>query len=299
MYQEKETMSTTVKTQLGVIGGSGIYQMDGVEVVKEHDIDTPFGKPSDKVTEAVIDGRTVYFIPRHGKGHRLLPQEVPYRANIYALKSLGVTHLLAVSAVGIMKEEIKPGDFVVPDQVFDRTKGMRDSTFFGNGCAGHITFADPFCSEMRELAISAAKTKGATVHESGAYICMEGPQFSTRAESIFYRETVSPAVIGMTAVPEVKLAREAEMSYAVIATATDYDCWNESEEDVSVEAVIAVLKANAEMANSIVKEVTSSLPETSSAEVFEAAKFAVMTPKEMIPEKTKQNLELLYGKYWK
>lgn len=291
-------MSEGIKTQLGVIGGSGVYQMDGVEIIKEHDLDTPFGKPSDKITEAKIEGRTVFFIPRHGKGHRLLPQEVPYRANIYAMKKLGVTHLLAVSAVGIMKEEINPGDFVVPDQVFDRTKGMRDSTFFGNGIAGHVTFADPFCDEMRSIAIKAAKTKGAKVHETGAYVCMEGPQFSTRSESVFYRDTLKPAVIGMTAVPEVKLAREAELSYAVIATATDYDCWHETEEDVSVEAVIAVLKANAEMANSIVKEVATSLPETSSAHSLSAAQFAIMTNPSLIPQKTKEDLELLYGKYW-
>lgn len=292
-------MSTTFKTQLGVIGGSGIYQMQGIEVIKEHDIETPFGKPSDVIVEGKIEGKTVFFLPRHGKGHRHLPQEVPYRANIYAMKKLGVTHLLAVSAVGIMKEEIKPGDFVVPDQVFDRTKGMRDSTFFGNGCVGHVTFADPFCPEMRDLAIKAAKTKGAHVHDNGAYICMEGPMFSTRSESVFYRKTLKPSVIGMTAVPEVKLAREAEMSYAVIATATDYDCWHEDEEDVSVEAVIKVLKANADMASKIVMEVAKTLPVESAAEALTAAKYAIMTSKELIPEQTRENLDLLYGKYWK
>ena len=286
------------KTLLGVIGGSGIYGVDGVEIVKKHKIDTPFGKPSDEITEVRIENKTVMFLPRHGSDHSILPQEIPYRANIYALKSLGVTHLLAVSAVGIMQENISPGDFVVPDQIFDRTKGIRQSTFFGQGCVGHVTFADPFCSELREIVVSSAKALNAEVHDTGAYVCMEGPQFSTRAESIFYRNTLKPAVIGMTAVPEVKLAREAEMSYAMLATATDYDCWHESEEDVSVEAVISVLKSNAKLANSVIKEVSKTLPEYSSADALSAAKYAIMTPKDKIPHQTIKNLELLYGKYW-
>lgn len=285
--------------RLGVIGGSGIYQMDAVKVVREHDLVTPFGKPSDPVIEGQIEGRTVYFIPRHGKGHRLTPSEVPYRANIHALKQLGVTHVLAVSAVGIMREDIKPGDMVVPDQVFDRTKGVRPSSFFGEGIVGHVSFADPFCDELRSVIIQSALAQGARVHKEGTYVCMEGPQFSTRAESRFYRETLRPAVIGMTALPEAKLAREAEMSYGMLALATDYDCWHETEEDVSVDAVMAVLKANAALANAIVKHLSETLPQTSSSACLSAASQAIMTHASAIPPNTREKVDLLYGKYLK
>lgn len=289
-----------VPAKLGVIGGSGVYQMDGAKVVKEHDITTPFGKPSDPVIETDLNGRAVYFIPRHGKGHRFTPSEVNYRANIYALKQLGVTHVLAVSAVGIMKENIKPGDMVVPDQIFDRTKGVRAASFFGEGCVGHMTFADPFCGELRGVITkAAAESKGAGgVHDGGAYVCMEGPQFSTRAESHFYRKTLAPAVIGMTGLPEAKLAREAEMCYGMLALATDYDCWHETEEDVSVEAVMAVLKANSDMANRIVKQVSAILPKEASCSCQSAAAYAIMTRPDVIPARTKENLSLLYGKYF-
>lgn len=288
-------MSYQVK--LGVIGGSGIYQMDGVKVVKEHTIKTPFGDPSDAVIEGQFEGKTVYFLPRHGRGHRFTPTEVNYRANIYALKTLGITHVLAVSAVGIMKEEIRPGDMVVPDQIFDRTRGHRESSFFGHGIVGHVAFADPFSAEMRQIIATAARAKTGRVHEGGTYVCMEGPQFSTRAESNFYRKTLAPAVIGMTAIPEAKLAREAELSYGMLALATDYDCWHETEEDVSVEAVLAVLKANGELANAIVKEIIRTLPATSVDPCLDAAKFAIMTARDKIPQQTKDNLKLLYGRY--
>lgn len=291
-------MSKAPKTSLlGVIGGSGIYQMDGVKIVREHDLVTPFGKPSDPVIEGQLDGRTVFFIPRHGKGHRYLPSEVPYRANIYALKQLGVTHVLAVSACGIMKEEIRPGDMVVPDQIFDRTKGIRNSSFFGEGIVGHVMFADPFCDGQRQTIIAAAKSNQARVHDGGSYVCMEGPQFSTRAESHQYRKTLSPAVIGMTALPEAKLAREAEMCYGMLALATDYDCWHETEEDVSVEAVLAVLKANANLANSIVKTIIKTLPQSTSCGCQSAAKHAIMTHPDRVPLATRQRLQLLYGAY--
>ena len=288
----------TKPVKLGVLGGSGVYQVTGVEVVKEHDINTPFGKPSDKVIEARIEGRPVYFIPRHGVGHVHLPSEVPYAANIYALKTLGVTHVMAVSAVGIMKKKINPGDMVVPDQIYDRTKGIRRSTFFGNGCAGHVMFADPFCNEMRHTILHGARECGATVHEGGTYVCMEGPQFSTRAESHSYRDNIKPVVIGMTAIPEAKLAREAEMSYGMLALATDYDCWKENEDDVSVEAVLAVLKANGEMANNIVKMVAKLMPEESSAPSLSAAAMAIMTHRDRIPAKTKEDLKVLFGQYF-
>ncbi len=290
-------MSTTRAVKLGVIGGSGVYQMSGVELVQEHSIQTPFGDPSDKVIEARVDGREVYFLPRHGKGHRLLPSEVNYRANIYALKSLGVSHVLAVSAVGIMKEFIRPGDMVVPDQIYDRTKGVRNSTFFGQGIVGHVEFADPFCSVFSDWIETAARSVTERVHRGGTYVCIEGPQFSTRAESIQYREVGRPAVIGMTGVPEAKLAREAEMAYGMLALATDYDCWHEHEADVSVEAVLAVLKANSTAANNIVKQIVRQLPASHTSPIFEAARYAILTAPEVIPEARKRDLALLYGKY--
>lgn len=290
-------MSVTLPVKLGVIGGSGVYQMSGVDVVKEHAISTPFGEPSDKIIEAQLDGRTVYFLPRHGKGHRFTPAEVNYRANIYALKSLGVTHVLAVSAVGIMKEFIQPGDMVIPDQIYDRTKGVRAGSFFGQGIVGHIEFADPFCPDLSDWIETAARRVTSRVHRGGAYVCIEGPQFSTRSESQHYRATFRPAVIGMTGIPEAKLAREAELCYGMLALATDYDCWHEHEADVSVEAVLAVLKANSENANSIVKEIVRSLPETHTSRIFEVAKYAIITSPAVIPEQRKKDLALLYGKY--
>jgi len=281
-----------------VIGGSGVYEMSGVEVVAEHDIETPFGKPSDMIVETRIECRSVYFLPRHGRGHIHLPSEIPNRANIFALKTLGVTHVLGVSAVGIMQEHILPGDMIVPDQLFDRTRGLRDATFFGDGIVGHVMFADPFCDELRAIAIQSAKDVGVTVHDGGSYVCMEGPQFSTRAESHFYRKTLKPSVIGMTAIPEAKLAREAEMCYAIIATGTDYDCWHEGEEDVTVEAIIEVLHQNADMAKAIVKKAAGILPETSSCECLSSAEFAIITAPDRISEAARERLKPLYGHYW-
>lgn len=294
---QKPSSQSPKKVVLGVIGGSGVYKMDGMEYVAEHNLATPFGAPSDSVMEAVIEGRSVFFLPRHGRGHRYLPSEVNYRANIHALKQLGVTHVLAVSAVGIMKDFIKPGNMVVPDQLFDRTRGSRENTFFGEGIAGHVMFGDPFCAEMRSLILAGAKTEKATVHDGGTYVCMEGPAFSTRAESNFYRKTLEPSVIGMTAIPEAKLAREAEMCYAMLALATDYDCWHESEEDVSVAAVMAVVKANATLANNIIKRVASLMPVTSTSEILSAAKYAIMTDITKIPENTRKKVQTLWGPY--
>lgn len=282
---------------LGVIGGSGLYQMEGAETVDEHHLDTPYGQPSDGVVETKLGGRTAFFLPRHGKGHRLLPSEVPARANIHALKQLGVTHVLAVSACGIMREEIEPGDMVVPDQIFDRTRGVRPSTFFGEGVVGHLPFADPFCEELRAVVIGAAREAGAKLHAGGTYICMEGPLFSTRAESNFYRDAVGAAVIGMTALPEAKLAREAEMCYAMLAMGTDYDCWHEDEEDVTIDQVLAVMKANGALANRIVAEVASRLPAESDCECLSAAQYAIVTDRAAIPKEAKERLRVLYGKY--
>lgn len=283
---------------LGVIGGSGIYEMQGAKIVKEHRITTPFGDPSDSIVEAEFAGRKAFFLPRHGKGHRLLPTEVNYRANIYALKTLGVNHLLAVSAVGIMTEKIARGDMVLPTQIYDRTKGMRANTFFGQGIVGHVSFAEPFCKDMQHLVAKNAKTCGARVHEGGTYICMEGPAFSTKAESMHYRKTIDAAVIGMTAIPEAKLAREAEMCYTLLALATDYDCWHETEEEVSIEAVLKVLKDNAALANRIVQETIQTLPKTSNCKCQSAAQYSILTAMAVVPEATKKNLAPLYGKYF-
>lgn len=282
---------------LGVIGGSGLYQMEGAETVGEHHLDTPYGAPSDVIVESSVGGRSVYFLPRHGKGHRMLPSEVPARANIHALKQLGVTHVLTVSACGIMREEIAPGDMVVPDQIFDRTRGLRPSTFFGDGVVGHLPFADPFCGEMRETIIDAGAAAGARLHAGGTYICMEGPLFSTRAESNFYRDAVGAAVIGMTALPEAKLAREAEMCYGMLAMGTDYDCWHEEEEDVTIDQVLAVMKANVALATRIVAEVAARLPAESDCACLSAAQFAIVTDRDAIPPQAKERLRVLYGRY--
>ncbi len=290
-------MTKPVPLRLGVIGGSGFYEMDGVTVVREREMDTPFGRPSDLLVETDIGGRAVVFLPRHGRGHRLLPSEVRYRANIHALKQLEITHVLAVGAVGIMKEHIRPGDMVVPDQVFDRTKGIRPSTFFGDGVAGHVAFADPFCEDLRSLVVRAARNRGAVVHEGGTYICMEGPQFSTRAESHFYRRAADATVIGMTALPEAKLAREAEMCYAVLSMGTDYDCWHEQEGDVEIESVLAIMKANTQTANAVVREVSGLLPETTDCECLHAARDAIITAPDAIPDEARQRLNVLYGHY--
>ena len=226
-----------------------------------------------------------------------MPSEVPARANIHALKQLGVTHVLAVSACGIMREEIAPGDMVVPDQIFDRTRGLRPSTFFGDGVVGHLPFADPFCGEMRETIIDAGAAAGARLHAGGTYICVEGPLFSTRAESNFYRDAVGAAVIGMTALPEAKLAREAEMCYGMLAMGTDYDCWHEEEEDVTIDQVLAVMKANGALATRIVAEVAARLPAESDCACLSAAQFAIVTDRDAIPPQAKERLRVLYGRY--
>ncbi len=283
--------------QLGIIGGSGFYQMPLAKIINEHSIKTPFGDPSDHVTEMDIHGKKVFFLPRHGKGHRFTPSEVNYRANIHALKELGVTHLIGLSAVGIMLEHISPGYMVIPDQLYDRTKGIRASTFFGDGVVGHVSFADPFCSPFRELMGSSANSITPRVHMGGVYVCMEGPQFSTRAESQLYRQTIHPAVIGMTAIPEAKLAREAEMCYGMLALATDYDCWHESEEDVNVDAVIQVLKENSVTANQVVAQIVANLPATWQCSCQSAAKNAIMTDPRYISQESREKLKILYGKY--
>lgn len=284
---------------IGVIGGSGLYEIEGLTDVEEQQIETPFGHPSDCFVTGILDGIRMVFLPRHGRGHRLLPSEVNYRANIYGMKLLGVDRIISVSAVGSMKEDIVPGHIVIPDQFFDRTQGKRASTFFGDGVVGHVQFADPICPGMARRVHDAAVKVGATVHQGGTYICIEGPNFSTRAESNIYRSW-GVDVIGMTNIPEARLAREAEICYATVALATDYDCWHDGHDDVSVEAVIAVIQQNVATARQIIRETVAGIAAGESAPVCgcgEALKFAVMTDSALIPDQTRAALQPLIGKY--
>lgn len=281
---------------LGVIGGSGLYEMEGLEGVEMVKLDTPFGEPSDSYITGVLDGVRMVFLPRHGRGHRLLPSEVNYRANIYGMKQLGVTRLISVSAVGSMREEIEPGHIVIPDQFIDRTNGSRQNTFFGNGIVAHVQFADPVCRDLSGVLEEAARRSGATVHRGGTYICMEGPAFSTRAESLLYR-SFGVSVIGMTNIPEAKLAREAEICYGVIALATDYDCWHESHEDVSVDAILAIIRQNVTMAKAIIRNSVGALAAERDCQCAEALRYAIITDRTIIPPVTRNNLDVIAGKY--
>src|SRR5213593_1954961 len=236
---------------IGVIGGSGLYQMAGLENVREVEVKTPFGKPSDKFVRGVLDGVGFLFLPRHGKGHRWLPTEVNSRANIFAMKKLGVERIISVSAVGSLRQEIAPGHVVIPDQFIDRTT-LRPSTFFGRGLVAHVSLADPFCKDLSAILAAAANSEGAKVHAGGTYLCMEGPQFSTRAESHLYRNW-GAHVIGMTNLQEAKLAREAEICFGTLALATDYDCWNQAAGDVEIENVLAVLRQNVALAQKTIQ----------------------------------------------
>ncbi|RME05965.1 MAG: S-methyl-5'-thioadenosine phosphorylase [Deltaproteobacteria bacterium] len=282
---------------LGVIGGSGLYEIAGLTEVEEIELSTPFGMPSDLFVSGRLHGRRVVFLPRHGRGHRILPHEINVRANIWGLKKLGVTTLLSISAVGSMKEEIHPGDIVIPDQLIDRTKG-RPSTFFGEGIAAHVGFADPYCEVWSRRLFEAAgeAAPDTRIHFGGTYVCIEGPQFSTRAESRLYRSW-GVSVVGMTNLPEAKLAREAEICYATLALATDYDCWHETEADVSVESVIALLQQNVATAKKIIEGVVSRLPEPRDCPCASALAQAIMTPADRIPPERKRELSILIGKY--
>ena len=277
----------------GVIGGSGLYELEGFEVEEERVVETPFGSPSDALIVGKLEGRPVAFLPRHGRGHRFSPSEVNYRANLFALKLAGATRVISVSAVGSMKEEIEPGHVVLIDQLIDRTVG-RKRTFFEGGVVGHVSFADPICEDLRQHLKRGCAEVGVTHHDKGAYVCIEGPQFSTRAESELFR-TWGVSVIGMTNLPEARLAREAEMSYATIALATDYDCWHQEEEAVSVEGVIAVLKQNVENAKKIIRATILGLPETNPSPARQALKGAIMTAPEAIPAELRATLEPLIG----
>ena len=285
------------KAEIGIIGGSGLYNMDGLTEVHEEKVETPFGSPSELFLLGKLEGRDVAFLARHGKGHRILPSELNFKANIYAMKKLGVTSILSVSAVGSLKEEHKPTDFVIPDQFIDRTFD-RTATFFGNGVVGHVAFGDPVCAIVSDVFAKACEEVGVVGKRGGTYVCMEGPQFSTKAESRLYRSWGAD-VIGMTNLQEAKLAREAEISYATLAMVTDYDCWFEGHDAVTVEQVIAVMHQNSGNAQKVVKAAVRMMPKDLSVSPAQtAAKFAIMTDRAMIPAETKQKLDVLYGKYW-
>lgn len=285
------------KTFLGVVGGSGLYDLPGLRNIQEHSISTPFGQPSDAVITGEVDGKPIAFLPRHGRGHRFTPSEVNYRANIFALKTLGVTHILSVSAVGSLQEKYAPGTVVIPRQILDKTVGIRQRTFFGQGVVGHVSLADPFCSSLQEVVAGACQAQGVTTFHEGTYVCVEGPRFSSRSESHAFRAE-GCGIIGMTAMPEAALAREAEIPYCTLAFVTDYDCWREDEEAVSVDAVLAVLKKNVDASKKIVLNVLSKLPERSTNPIFTATQYAIMTHPELIPAETKRALAPLFGRYW-
>jgi 5'-methylthioadenosine phosphorylase len=244
----------------------------------------------------MLDGVKMVFLPRHGKGHRLLPSEVPYRANIFGMKQLGVQRIISISAVGSMKEAIAPGHIVIPDQFFDRTQGKRASTFFGNGVVAHVQFADPVCRDLAKVLGDAARKVGVEVHRGGTYICIEGPNFSTRAESFIYRSW-GVDVIGMTNIPEARLAREAEICYATVALATDYDCWHDAHDDVSVEAILAIIRQNVATARNIIKQAAHVLSQPPTCACGEALKYAIMTDPARIPAQARKDLDLLIGRY--
>ena len=282
--------------RIGVIGGSGLYEMEGLEDVREERVSTPFGDPSDLLVCGRLGDAELVFLPRHGRGHRLTPSEVPYRANIYALKSLGVGWILSVSAVGSLKAEIVPGHVVAVDQFIDRTKG-RPSTFFGDGIVAHVGFGDPVCAALRTMLLHSATAAGATVHDGGTYVCMEGPAFSTRAESNLHRSW-GASVIGMTNMPEAKLAREAEISYATLALATDYDCWHEGHDDVTVDAVLAIVRQNVALAKNIIRDLAPRVAAFDGPPPMSTALAgAIMTAPDAIPAASRARLDLLVGKY--
>jgi 5'-methylthioadenosine phosphorylase len=283
------------QAEIGIIGGSGLYSMPGFSDVNEVKLQTPFGDPSESYVIGVLEGRRVAFLARHGRGHRILPTELNFRANIHGFKQLGVERIISVSAVGSLKEEHKPLDFVVPDQFFDRTRHRVD-TFFGDGVVAHISMADPVCGEMATVVAAACKQSGVTGKRGGTYLCMEGPQFSTKAESNVYRSW-GMDVIGMTNLQEAKLAREAELCYVTIAMVTDYDCWHPHHDSVTVDQIVAVLVKNAENAARVVKATVSAMPANRGCKCGAALAHAILTERDKIPVATKEKLKLILGKY--
>jgi 5'-methylthioadenosine phosphorylase len=283
------------QAEIGIMGGSGLYSMKGLTDVHEVAVETPFGAPSDPYVLGTLAGRKVAFLARHGRGHRILPTELNFRANIHGFKQLGVERILSVSAVGSLKQELKPTDFVIPDQFYDRTR-QRVSTFFGEGMVAHIAFGDPICPELAAIVARAGKAAGVVTSSGGTYVCMEGPQFSTKAESNVYRAQGFD-VVGMTNLQEAKLAREAEICYVTIAMVTDYDCWHPDHDHVTVEQILGVLTVNAENAANVVREAVAALPVTRGCKCGHALAMAIMTAPEAIPPATRARLDLLVGKY--
>ncbi|HZS38723.1 MAG TPA: S-methyl-5'-thioadenosine phosphorylase [Polyangia bacterium] len=281
---------------IGVIGGSGLYEMEGLTAVEQVRLTTPFGEPSDEYVVGRLGDARLVFLPRHGRGHRILPHEINFPANVHGMKQLGVEWIISVSAVGSMKEQIHPGDIVIVDQFIDRTK-TRAASFFGRGVAGHVGFADPICGALASHVYDAAVAAGARAHQGGTYVVIDGPMFSTRAESRLYRSW-GVDVIGMTNLPEAKLAREAELCYSTVALATDYDCWHEAEEDVTVEAVMAIVRQNVELAKSIIRGAVARIPAERECPCKSAAQHAVMTAPDRIGPVERARLEAIMGKYW-
>jgi 5'-methylthioadenosine phosphorylase len=284
------------QAQIGIIGGSGLYSMAGFEAQEELVIETPWGRPSDNYVLGTLAGKPVAFLARHGRGHRISPSELNFRANIYGMKSLGVERILSLSAVGSLKEEHRPLDFVIPDQFFDRTCG-RVSTFFGDGLVAHISFADPICPQLTEVVYDAARSARVNVKKGGAYLCMEGPAFSTKAESNVYRSW-GMDVIGMTNLQEAKLAREAEICYVTAAMVTDYDCWHPGHAAVTVTDIIANLNKNAENACKVVAAAVAAMPARRNCKCGSALSHAIITDRKLVPEATRKKLDLIIGKYF-
>jgi len=285
-----------LKAEIGIIGGSGLYSMPGFEAVEEAHIETPFGAPSDNYVLGTLAGRRVAFLTRHGRGHRISPSDMNFRANIYGMKSLGVERIISLSAVGSLKEELRPLDFVIPDQFFDRTRG-RVSTFFGEGLVAHISFADPVCPQLGEVLAGACRAAGVNSRKGGTYLCMEGPAFSTKAESNVYRSW-GMDVIGMTNLQEAKLAREAEICYATVAMVTDYDCWHPDHDAVTVNQIIATLMKNAENACKVVAEAVAAMPASRECKCGSALAHAIITERAAVPETTRRKLGILIDKYF-
>ncbi len=285
------------QAEIGIIGGSGLYSMPGLSKIKEVRLKTPFGSPSDAFILGTLEGRKVAFLARHGRGHRILPGELNFRANIHAFKQLGAQRIVSISAVGSLKEEHRPLEFVIPDQFFDRTRHRAD-TFFGHGLVAHIAFADPICPELAGVVTAACAKAGVTAKRGGTYLCMEGPQFSTRAESNVYR-SLGMDVIGMTNLQEAKLAREAEICYVTVAMVTDYDCWHPHHDSVTVDQIVAVLVKNAENATRVVRESVAAMPASRACKCGSALAHAILTDPRKIPVATRKKLKLILGKYVK
>ena len=280
---------------LAVIGGSGLYEIEGLRDVEETWVSTPFGDPSDAIILGTLGETRIAFLPRHGRGHRILPGEIPVRANIWALKSLGVERIISVSAVGSLKHDVHPLDIVIPDQIIDRTQG-RTGTFFGNGLVIHVSFAEPFCPQLSAVLYEGVKKTGARVHKGGTYVCIEGPRFSTKAESHMFRSWGAD-VIGMTLIPEAVLAREAEICYASLALSTDYDAWHETEEAVTADMVVQTVLKNVDTAKKAIKETVPSIPSARDCSCDSALAVAIQTTRDRIPGRIKRELDLLLGKY--